>query len=366
MTKHPEILAMATACGATSFTPAPLRAVRGISMTYEAFDEFISKLHEEPKLGLWIAADDILRNVKLLDQALNGPDGATRPLLIDILGQVERIRRQINMPILKAIEKGLPQGYVIERAKGGRWMTIDSIGMPTWTTEKAEAICFSVRSHAETFSLDSDEDVQVKPSWAVPRIEGEHVHAVIACLGDDAATLFADNPDDEMGHNMERAAELLLTHAPVAQLNKARELGYGNVQSALGSLELHIKLEKPFPILGGGSIPWAIIAPFESRAMKTHSQTLKRLSERGGLSNTEALAVLRDVPWDEVKERGTDAVLALVKLVRERIAAMDETGFIGTSDTADFETNQWTFEMAPGYEVGAGKYRITPIREESK
>lgn len=37
----------------------------------------------------------------------------------------------------------------------------------------------------------------------------EEVEAVIACLGDDAAQLHADNPEDERATNMVRAAELL-------------------------------------------------------------------------------------------------------------------------------------------------------------
>lgn len=42
------------------------------------------------------------------------------------------------------------------------------------------------------------------------------------------------------------------------------------------------------------AVPWALIAPHELRAMRTHEQTLERLAERGGLSPTEALAVLTD------------------------------------------------------------------------
>lgn len=37
----------------------------------------------------------------------------------------------------------------------------------------------------------------------------EEIDAVIACLGDDAAQLRNDNPDDERADNMDRAATLL-------------------------------------------------------------------------------------------------------------------------------------------------------------
>lgn len=53
------------------------------------------------------------------------------------------------------------------------------------------------------------------------------------------------------------------------------------------------KTTRQFPILGTKeSIPWSVIAPHEGQAESNHSQTLKRLAERGGLSWTEALLVL--------------------------------------------------------------------------
>lgn len=40
-------------------------------------------------------------------------------------------------------------------------------------------------------------------------IDRKEIDAVIACLGDDAAQLREDNPDDERAENMDRAATLL-------------------------------------------------------------------------------------------------------------------------------------------------------------
>jgi hypothetical protein len=54
----------------------------------------------DPTEGNWIAADDYYRNVKELDEALNGPGGATRPLLIDVLSQVQAIVRKTGKPLL--------------------------------------------------------------------------------------------------------------------------------------------------------------------------------------------------------------------------------------------------------------------------
>jgi hypothetical protein len=59
-----------------------------------------------------------------------------------------------------------------------------------------------------------------------------------------------------------------------------------------------------FPIMGEKvctrsivTLPWALIAPHEAQAKVNHSQTLKRLAERGGLAPCEAVAVLEDRPW---------------------------------------------------------------------
>lgn len=57
----------------------------------------------EPTEGNWVNANDVLRHVKALDEALNGPGGASRPLLIDVLSQVEQVRREIGRPLLHAL-----------------------------------------------------------------------------------------------------------------------------------------------------------------------------------------------------------------------------------------------------------------------
>ena len=62
---------------------------------------------------------------------------------------------------------------------------------------------------------------------------------------------------------------------------------------------------KKFPIMknkGKEYIPYDVIKPHEDQALKNHGQTLDRLAERGGLSWSEAYAVLTDnkIPfWDE-------------------------------------------------------------------
>lgn len=66
--------------------------------------------------------------------------------------------------------------------------------------------------------------------------------------------------------------------------NKVAEL-----QAQVDRLEIE---GRGFPIMGGPSIPWAMIAPHEAQARKNHDQTLERLAQRGGLSPAEALCVM--------------------------------------------------------------------------
>lgn len=52
---------------------------------------------------------------------------------------------------------------------------------------------------------------------------------------------------------------------------------------------------RTFPIMHSKmitAIPFAMIEPFRGQADVNHSQTLERLSQRGGLAPAEALAVL--------------------------------------------------------------------------
>lgn len=65
-------------------------------------------------------------------------------------------------------------------------------------------------------------------------------------------------------------------------------------------------------------IPWAFIAPYEARAKRNHSQTLDRLRERGGLSPCEAVAIVKDLDWEQVKAMSpAEADIELRRMVAE-------------------------------------------------
>ena len=52
--------------------------------------------------------------------------------------------------------------------------------------------------------------------------------------------------------------------------------------------------DRKFPIMDAPDIPWLVIAPHEGQALANHGQTLEKLARRGGLSASEALAVITD------------------------------------------------------------------------
>lgn len=63
------------------------------------------------------------------------------------------------------------------------------------------------------------------------------------------------------------------------------------------------------------SISYSIIEPHREQAMMNHSQTLERLSERGGLDPLELLAVLEDRQWRTINDIPVREAVARIKRV---------------------------------------------------
>lgn len=57
------------------------------------------------------------------------------------------------------------------------------------------------------------------------------------------------------------------------------------------------------------SIPWRFVEPHREQADVNHAQTLEALSERGGLSPDELIAVLLDTTW--IPMEAEDAINAI-------------------------------------------------------
>ncbi len=64
-------------------------------------------------------------------------------------------------------------------------------------------------------------------------------------------------------------------------------------------------------------VPWDFVAPHEDQATRNHSQTLKRLAQRGGLSPAELVAVVTGQGLDADLGSDTDKVPELLRLLQK-------------------------------------------------
>lgn len=54
------------------------------------------------------------------------------------------------------------------------------------------------------------------------------------------------------------------------------------------------------------SIPMRLLLPYEEQALRNHSQSLKRLAERGGMDACEILGIVRGLRWSQLKHHPDD------------------------------------------------------------
>lgn len=84
--------------------------------------------------------------------------------------RIDHFEHEIDakLQLLGFATQAFVRGYCITHADGGRWRTMDTIGMPDWTTDKRDALCFSLRKHADAFAADDPEDVRIVPVAGAP------------------------------------------------------------------------------------------------------------------------------------------------------------------------------------------------------
>jgi hypothetical protein len=133
-------------------------------------------------------------------------------------------------------------------------------------------------------------------SNAVAQLHGVHEHAAAAerllnATADDLRSLVPPHPS-------------LPANDTAAWLGHAVRTLYHEQHNLRELVEQLRAADRRFPIMGGPSILWSVIAPHESQAKANHSgQSLARLAERGGLDQSEAVAVLEGLSWTELKEK---------------------------------------------------------------
>lgn len=71
-------------------------------------------------------------------------------------------------------------------------------------------------------------------------------------------------------------------------------------------------------------IPWAAIEPHAAQAMANHGQTLEKIADRGGLSPSEALAIIEDRRFSIMPR--AEAETRLARLVSIHPPASPSTG----------------------------------------
>lgn len=85
--------------------------------------------------------------------------------------------------------------------------------------------------------------------------------------------------------------------------------------------------DREFPVLGSkpaATVPWAFIQAHARQAERNHSQTLKRLAERGGLSWGEIRLAIEARGLDFRLHPGAEGVVrAAVEVWRQEVEAMD-------------------------------------------
>lgn len=57
-------------------------------------------------------------------------------------------------------------------------------------------------------------------------------------------------------------------------------------------------------------VPWGMLLPYEKQAMTNHSQTLRRLAERGGLCPEEMAGIMQGLRWRELGQNTPESAAA--------------------------------------------------------
>jgi len=112
-------------------------------------------------------------------------------------------------------------------------------------------------------------------------------------------TKIMEDRDRLAASRAERGGEVI----EVEQRNESLRLQIASLKERLKEVEE--LTARRFPIQGGPSIPWSMIGPHDRQCRENHGrQSLVDIRRRGGLSPSEALAVLDDEPWTRSKWGG--------------------------------------------------------------
>ena len=95
-----------------------------------------------------------------------------------------------------------------------------------------------------------------------------------------------------------------------------------NLEDLINQVDMDKKIGRsdPYPILGSRPqqyIPRGLLMIHEGQAWKNHGQSLSRLAQRGGLSWTEALAIIEGKSWKDAEHDENTAEVIVRKMASE-------------------------------------------------
>ena len=95
-----------------------------------------------------------------------------------------------------------------------------------------------------------------------------------------------------------------------------------NLEDLINQVDMDKKIGRydPYPILGSRPqqyIPRGLLMIHEGQAWKNHGQSLSRLAQRGGLSWTEALAIIEGKSWKDAEHNENTAEIIVRKMASE-------------------------------------------------
>lgn len=121
-----------------------------------------------------------------------------------------------------------------------------------------------------------------------------------------------------------KVIEYLKMVKQIPQYNRNPSINDENLESLINQVDMLKEDEQhlPYPILGTRPqqyIPKGLLMTHKRYAWINHGQSLDQLAQRGGLSWTEALAIISGKLWKDVEHDENKAEIIVKKLVSEYI-----------------------------------------------
>lgn len=123
--------------------------------------------------------------------------------------------------------------------------------------------------------------------------------------------------------------------------------------------------------MGGPSVPWRLVEPYEAQASANHDQSLERLHARGGLAPGELWCIVHGKRWREQPDE-TVALAWLEQWLADDGRSQDQATIAtlkaALCEACDMAECGWNAAYGPGHypeRVTADLARLRKLAEES-